>query len=60
MTDSGGSLLWDGDERWIGPGGQDVLDVNLLSFHAYDACNDGHATLCIAELQWDEEGWPFL
>lgn len=60
MTAGGGSLLWSGNSRWIGPGGQDIHNGSLLTFHAYDAQNNGNATLNIAELQWDSDGWPVL
>ncbi len=60
MTDGGGSLLWGGDDRWIGPGGQDIHEGGILSLHAYDAMYDGKPTLGITALQWDIEGWPFL
>lgn len=64
MTDGGGSILLQAREgdRFRGPGHAghyhtgDGLD--LLVYHAYDAENDGRATLRIAQLEWNEDGWP--
>jgi arabinan endo-1,5-alpha-L-arabinosidase len=61
MVNGGGSLLEDGDERWIGPGGQDIHDFNgtdVIAFHAYDAADAGNAKLLMATLIWDAEDWP--
>jgi len=60
MTNSGGSQLWAGNSRWIGPGGQDIHNNSILNFHAYDAQDNGAPKLNIAELQWDVDGWPYL
>jgi hypothetical protein len=47
-----------GNDRWRGPGGQDVAGTNVLVRHAYDAQNNGNATLLISNLNWDYDGWP--
>lgn len=63
MMNAGGSLLEDGDDRWIGPGGQDITTadgIDVIVFHAYDAVNNGNATLQLATLNWDVDGWPYL
>ena len=57
----GGTLLLEGGERWRGPGHNAILrtatrDYNV--FHAYDAEAGGIPTLRIAELRWDDDGWP--
>lgn len=60
---TGGTVLEDGDDRWIGPGGQDIATVDgidIITFHAYDARANGNATLQMATLNWDQDGWPFL
>lgn len=56
----GGTLIAQGDNTWAGPGGQSVMIVgkkSYLVYHAYAKTN-GAATLRIAELVWDAEGWP--
>jgi len=60
MLNSGGSLLWGGSSRWIGPGGQDIDRASVISFHAYDAWDNGTPKLRIANLLWDANGWPAL
>jgi arabinan endo-1,5-alpha-L-arabinosidase len=61
LLDGGGSLLLGGDERWRAVGAATVLVAQgheYLVYHAYDADAVGLATLRIAELGWDAEGWP--
>jgi arabinan endo-1,5-alpha-L-arabinosidase len=60
LREGGGEVLFAGDERWKGPGGQDTLDDDLLVFHAYDAADGGKAKLRLAKLSWDADGWPRL
>lgn len=63
MLDGGGTLLEDGDDRWKGPGGQDIdnIDgVDVIAFHAYDAAAGGVPILNMATLDWDEDDWPFF
>jgi arabinan endo-1,5-alpha-L-arabinosidase len=59
MLNGGGTqLLWP-NSRWLGPGGESVLqrpEGDLLVFHAYDAVT-GKAALQISTLTW-ENGWP--
>lgn len=61
LLDGGGTLLLEGSERWRGAGANTLLttggrDYNV--YHSYDANAAGRATLRIAELAWDEAGWP--
>jgi arabinan endo-1,5-alpha-L-arabinosidase len=58
MSNGGGSLLDGGNDRWIGPGGQDIVNTNIVVRHAYDATANGNATLLISTLNWDASGWP--
>lgn len=58
MMNGGGSLLDGGNDRWRGPGGQDVAGTSVIVRHAYDAQNNGNATLLISNLNWDADGWP--
>jgi arabinan endo-1,5-alpha-L-arabinosidase len=58
MMSGGGSLLDGGNSRWVGPGGQDIEGTGVIARHAYDAQNNGNATLLISNLRWDSSGWP--
>lgn len=58
MLDGGGTILDAGNERWIGPGHQDVYNNNVIVRHAYDAENNGAPRLLINDLYWDSSGWP--
>jgi arabinan endo-1,5-alpha-L-arabinosidase len=61
MLEGGGTLVLGGTERWPGVGANIVFSANGRDynlFHAYDANAAGRATLRIAELDWDEDGWP--
>ena len=63
MMVGGGTLIDEGDERWIGPGHNAVYKQGhstILVNHAYDRQNGGHPTLQIRPLYWDEDGWPTL
>ena len=59
MVEGGGTQVLAGNSRWLGPGGQSVLqerDRDLLVFHAYDATT-GKPALQISTITW-EDGWP--
>ena len=59
MLQGGGKELLTGNGRWVGPGGESVLQKrggDLLVFHAYDA-ETGKPALQISMLKW-EHGWP--
>jgi arabinan endo-1,5-alpha-L-arabinosidase len=59
MLEGGGKQLLAANERWLGPGGESVLqrpEGDLLVFHAYDA-DTGKPALQISNLTWDH-GWP--
>jgi arabinan endo-1,5-alpha-L-arabinosidase len=58
MMNGGGSLLDSGNDRWRGPGGQDIAGTNVIVRHAYDAQDNGNAKLLISNLNWDDQGWP--
>jgi len=60
LRSGGGEILLVGDDRWKGPGGQDVVDGDLLVYHAYDASDGGKAKLRTATLAWGADGWPRL
>jgi arabinan endo-1,5-alpha-L-arabinosidase len=59
MMEGGATPLLLGNNRWIGPGGESVLeqkDNDIIVFHAYDAQN-GHPSLQISTIDW-KGGWP--
>jgi arabinan endo-1,5-alpha-L-arabinosidase len=59
MMQGGGTLLLEGNQRWLGPGGESLLqqkDGDLIVFHAYDA-KTGRPSLQISTLGW-KDGWP--
>lgn len=63
MAEGGGSLLLAGDTDWAGQGGCSVYTFDgkdYLVFHAYEMADDGLQKLRIAELRWDEKGWPVV
>ena len=59
MIKGGGTQLLRPNNRWLGPGGESVLEDNgtdLLVFHAYDA-KTGRPSLQISTIAW-KDGWP--
>jgi arabinan endo-1,5-alpha-L-arabinosidase len=59
MAKGGGTQLLVGNSRWVGPGGESILqasDEDLIVFHAYDATT-GRPALQISTLTWTQ-GWP--
>jgi arabinan endo-1,5-alpha-L-arabinosidase len=59
MLDGGGTPLLLGNDRWLGPGGESLLqqkDGDIIVFNAYDAVS-GDAYLQISTIAW-VDGWP--
>jgi arabinan endo-1,5-alpha-L-arabinosidase len=59
MLNGGGTQLLTANNRWLGPGGESVLqrpEGDILVFHAYDAVT-GKPALQISTLTWTD-GWP--
>ena len=59
MTQGGGTQVLHANGRWLGPGGESVLEDkgrDLLVFHAYDALT-GRPALQISPISW-KENWP--
>jgi arabinan endo-1,5-alpha-L-arabinosidase len=59
MMQGGGTQLLGPNSRWLGPGGESVLqrpEGDVLVFHAYDAIT-GKPALQISTLTWSG-GWP--
>lgn len=58
MMNGGGSLLDGGNDVWVGPGGQDILNTNVIIRHAYPTSENPWAAVLISTLNWDSAGWP--
>ncbi|WP_046226069.1 glycoside hydrolase family 43 protein [Paenibacillus dauci] len=58
MMKGGFTILDAGNDRWKGPGGEDVYNTNLIIRHAYDATDEGKPKLLISDLKYDSAGWP--
>ncbi len=59
MLQGGATQLLEPNERWLGPGGESVLqrpEGDIIVFHAYDAVT-GKPALQISTLVW-KDGWP--
>lgn len=59
MLQGGGTELLTANKRWLGPGGESILQRpqgDLIVFHAYDAVT-GKPALQISTLTW-QNGWP--
>jgi arabinan endo-1,5-alpha-L-arabinosidase len=59
MLEGGGTQLLGANRRWLGPGGESVLqrkEGDVIVFHAYDATT-GKPALQISTLTW-KHGWP--
>jgi arabinan endo-1,5-alpha-L-arabinosidase len=59
MLEGGGTPLLLPNSRWIGPGGESLLqqkDGDIIVYHAYDGTS-GHAFLQISTVAW-VNGWP--
>ncbi len=59
MLEGGGTPLLLANSRWIGPGGESLLqqkDGDIIVYHAYDGTT-GHAFLQISTVAW-VKGWP--
>ncbi len=61
MLSGGGTLIVEGDgNQWAAAGHSDVLFDGNEVYHLYHAYaqSNGAASLRIAELMFDAEGWP--
>ena len=59
LLNGGGSALLTANSRWLGPGGESVLqrpEGDIIVFHAYDAAT-GKPALQISTIAW-KNGWP--
>lgn len=60
MMNGGGTILQSSIDNYVGTGGQDVLQNELLISHGYDTTQNGLPQLLIQDLYWDSQGWPTL
>lgn len=61
LMSGGGTLLVQGNATWVAPGHNAVIAYNGKTYnlyHALQGSSSGAATLRIAELTWDTDGWP--
>lgn len=61
MLQGGGTQLLAANQRWLGPGGESLLqrpEGDLMVFHAYDA-STGKPALQISTVEWSG-GWPHV
>lgn len=61
LNEGGGTLLLEGNENWYGAGHNSTYTFDgkdYIFFHGYDAKDKGLPKLNMAELNWDNEGWP--
>lgn len=58
MMNGGGTIMDSGNDRWKGPGGQDIYNNNIIVRHAYDAQDNGAPKMLINDLLWDSSNWP--
>jgi arabinan endo-1,5-alpha-L-arabinosidase len=60
MLHGGGTALLTGNTRWLGPGGESILqqpEGDIIVFHAYDG-KTGQPFLQISAIDWTT-GWPW-
>ena len=60
LLQGGGTLLVQGNSTWIAPGHNAVIAYGGKTYNLYHALTPGDmtATLRVAELAWDANGWP--
>ncbi len=60
LLNGGGTVLDSGNNRWVGPGGQDIYRTSqhsVIARHAYDANDNGTPKLLVNDLKFSG-GWP--
>ncbi len=63
MNEGGGTIIVEGNTHYAGAGHNSAYTFDgrdYLVFHAYDIADEGRSKLKIAEIMWDEEGWPVI
>ena len=59
MLEGGGTPLLVGNQLWVGPGGESILQQpggDIIVFHAYDG-KTGRPRLHISTIDWTDD-WP--
>lgn len=63
LNSQGGSTILQSNGSFIGPGCLGYFVENSTEFatyHYYDGDKAGMATLAVANMQWDDQGWPVI
>ena len=63
LSRGGGTLFWETDGPFIGPGHASVLQEGeryWFSCHYYDGTERGRSRLALVPLTWSTDGWPHL
>jgi arabinan endo-1,5-alpha-L-arabinosidase len=63
LAEGAGTLLLAGTPEWAGVGHNSTYTFDgkdYLVFHAYETADNGLQKLKIAELKWDDAGWPVV
>jgi arabinan endo-1,5-alpha-L-arabinosidase len=63
MTEGGGTLVLAGNDKWPGVGHNSAYTFDgkdYIIFHAYETADNGLQKLKIAEIFWDQNGWPVV
>jgi len=63
MAEGGGTLVLAGNADWAGPGHNSAYTIDgkdYIVFHAYEVADGGLQKLKIAEINWDDQGWPVV
>lgn len=61
MNNGGGSLLIEGNQRWVGLGHNSAYTwdgKDYLVLHAYETADNYLQKLKILNIHWDKDGWP--
>ncbi len=60
LLDGGGDIILDAEDNQIGPGGQDVIEVDgdhYMIYHYYDGNANGTIRMQIRQFNWNDD-WP--
>jgi arabinan endo-1,5-alpha-L-arabinosidase len=63
MNEGGGSLLVNGNKKWVGVGHNSAYHwdgKDYLILHAYETADNYLQKLKILNIHWDKEAWPFV
>ncbi|MGC9472047.1 MAG: arabinan endo-1,5-alpha-L-arabinosidase [Bacteroidales bacterium] len=63
MTQGGGTLVAEGNERWAAVGHSSHYHFNGKTYfvaHGYDKLDNGRSKLIIREMKWDRSEWPTI